>query len=510
MKQKSLTVLASIAVVGALALTAGTVLAWTGPTGTFPAGNVEAPINTGFADQQKVGGIIAHWFVGQNGIFNRNCSGAPNTPNTCFVLGGQPADIFQALNTYGAGKGLRVDIVGNLFIKDGNQAAGKVLTSDANGKATWGTAAGALPPGTLGQTLQYDGTKWVASSDVLNNIGLGAAHTGGGIFPETSQVLKNGHAFTLIGTNQTFMTWYPQGLYHHRAWAGFGTANSSLFTIANEFGASSQGYTGAGSIALLPGTNGAVGINSAAPDSRNGTVLDVNGHIKIAQSGAAPGRVLTATDADGFATWQPGVPEYKVIKVSGIGTNSANATCPSGYQVVGGGGHCWKDGDRHAVTSSEPGPGQTSDGTYSLSQFSYWHIDCESITSGQDNASAYAICAPIAGYVAQPAGPATLTWQNLINSPSQSGTPGNDNQSFCDFLASQGLSPTNNDCVNNLRFPTGAGTYTSVPGGQCPYLQVGTFASATKSCTAQPGTGWLPVLIMFGGNNGQNYYPQRR
>ncbi|MBL0013922.1 MAG: hypothetical protein IPP30_09380 [Flavobacterium sp.] len=50
----------------------------------------------------------------------------------------------------------KLHVVGNIRMVDGNQAAGKILASDANGTATW-TAAGTLASGTLDQAYDFGG-----------------------------------------------------------------------------------------------------------------------------------------------------------------------------------------------------------------------------------------------------------------------------------------------------------------------------------------------------------------
>lgn len=50
----------------------------------------------------------------------------------------------------------RLHVVGNIRMVDGNQAAGKVLTSDANGTASW-TLPGAATAGTLDQSYDFGG-----------------------------------------------------------------------------------------------------------------------------------------------------------------------------------------------------------------------------------------------------------------------------------------------------------------------------------------------------------------
>lgn len=75
----------------------------------------------------------------------------------------------------------KLHIIGSIRMVDGNQAAGKVLTSDANGVATWTTPAGGGVTGS--GTLNYI-TKWTPSGTALGdslifdngtNVGIGTA-----------------------------------------------------------------------------------------------------------------------------------------------------------------------------------------------------------------------------------------------------------------------------------------------------------------------------------------------
>jgi hypothetical protein len=103
--------------IGALLLTAGIAYAgtWTAPSQTFPNGNVDAPINVGgsttttVGDQVKGGSFWSNKFLGTDG-------------------GGFFGGDLQVGTTTKPAK---------IRIVDGNQGAGKVLTSDANGLASW-------------------------------------------------------------------------------------------------------------------------------------------------------------------------------------------------------------------------------------------------------------------------------------------------------------------------------------------------------------------------------------
>ncbi len=97
----------------------------------------------------------------------------------------------------------KLDIAGNIKIADGTQGAGKVLTSDANGLASWTMpTGGGLSAGTdAGNTLYWDGTTWVTnSSNIYNNggnVGIGMINPAIKLDLDTNQI---------IGTSKTFVT----------------------------------------------------------------------------------------------------------------------------------------------------------------------------------------------------------------------------------------------------------------------------------------------------------------
>ena len=88
----------------------------------------------------------------------------------------------------------KLHLDGTFRLVDGNQSNGKVLTSDANGVATWQTASGgSLPAGTSGQTLRHDGTNWVANSNIFNNgtnVGIGTTSPAGPLEVYAAQNIK--------------------------------------------------------------------------------------------------------------------------------------------------------------------------------------------------------------------------------------------------------------------------------------------------------------------------------
>jgi hypothetical protein len=177
---------------------------------------------------------------------------------------------------------------------DGNQSNGKVLTSDANGVATWQTASGgSLPAGTSGQTLRHNGTTWVANSTIFNNgtnVGIGTSTPNAPLqFANTTANRKivlydngsgNQHQFTGLGINDAVFRYQADATTtDHVFYAGTSTSTS------NE-------------LMRIKGT-GLVGIGTASPT----TNLHVAGTFRLVDGNQSNGKVLTS-DANGVATWQ--------------------------------------------------------------------------------------------------------------------------------------------------------------------------------------------------------------
>ena len=89
----------------------------------------------------------------------------------------------------------RLDIEGQIRIRGGSPAVGRVLTSDATGLAVWTAPTGGLPSGHATQTLRHDGTSWVGNSNLVNtgtNVGIGTTNP-------LSRVQIQGHGTTTAG-----------------------------------------------------------------------------------------------------------------------------------------------------------------------------------------------------------------------------------------------------------------------------------------------------------------------
>jgi len=180
----------------------------------------------------------------------------------------------------------KLDVAGQIKITDGTHGAGKVLTSDANGLATWTTPTGGssnLADGTAaGNTTYWNGTDWVETSNLFSN----GTNVGIGTTTPTSQ-------FDIMGTTES----------RSRFRYGTETAGLTIGNWANEAYVYNELNTD-----LVFGTNSAtrvrikndgnVGIGTDTP----GAKLDVAGTIKITDGSQGAGKILTS-DANGLATW---------------------------------------------------------------------------------------------------------------------------------------------------------------------------------------------------------------
>ena len=156
-------------------------------------------------------------------------------------------------------------VAGTLLLDDGNQGNGKVLTSDANGNATWQTPSSAI-------TLPYVGSD--TSAGTTFNISNFHATTG--------SVAITGYG-TGYGTGVKGLSSGGSGIFGSST-VGYGVEASSGSGVA--------GYFSSGSgLAIKTGTGG----------------TEINGNLKIASGRPAVGKILTS-DASGNATWQSTTP----------------------------------------------------------------------------------------------------------------------------------------------------------------------------------------------------------
>jgi len=210
--KKSLYLYVSFLVLGlSLFFIVNSVFAWSLPTANPPQGDLPAPLDTSSIEQTKAGnlnldnnlkvggllrlGLYTSHPTGTNGNLYYNTSdhkfyGYQN--NEWKELGGGAGfwlangnNIYNT-NTGNVGigttaPGAKLEVAGQVKITGGSPGAGRVLTSDASGLATWQTITGTLPSGTSGQTLRHNGTSWVADSVIYNdgtNVGIGTTSPG--------------------------------------------------------------------------------------------------------------------------------------------------------------------------------------------------------------------------------------------------------------------------------------------------------------------------------------------
>ena len=213
--------------------------------------------------------FVAHW-----SIFNRDDAGGKfqiNNTGVNFATNTVGTNVFTITPANNVGIGTadpttKLHVAGSFRLVDGTQAAGRVLTSDANGVATWQAAAGGLPAGTSGQTLRHDGTNWVANSNIFNNgtnVGIGTATPNAAlqfanVVANRRLVLwenaNNDHQFYGLGINGSMLRYQVDA-----------TSSDHAFYAGNGTGSSVE-------IMRIRG-NGRVGIGTTGPDQ----TLSVNG-----------------------------------------------------------------------------------------------------------------------------------------------------------------------------------------------------------------------------------------
>ena len=218
-------------------------LTWVDPVGAPPALNAPAPINVSDVTQTKGGGLNIATISGRFGIATQSPQARLHLETTGltatdygFRMGGNGQFVIDAPGVLGGrltvlengnvGIGnnnpdakLRID--GQVKIVDGSQGAGKLLTSDANGLASWRQPASTACPVGFSDASSYcisssevPATSWFSAINVCkqqygaqlcsasqwiaacqNNL-LGATATGGW---EWVDDLQNFNASTIVG-----------------------------------------------------------------------------------------------------------------------------------------------------------------------------------------------------------------------------------------------------------------------------------------------------------------------
>ena len=212
--------------------------------------------------------------------------------------------------------GAKLEVAGQVKITGGSPGAGRVLTSDASGLATWQTITGTLPSGTSGQTLRHNGTSWVADSVIYNdgtNVGIGTTSPGQKLHVAGSTQI-DGAIVSPEGTLRDdgggwVRTYGDTGWYNGTYGGGWYMTDSTYLRAYNNKQILAGGGINMNSTKI---TN--LATPTAASDAATKGYVD------------ATSPTLTCTLASCSPT------------VQGSSTGSCNATCPSGNVILG---HYW-------------------------------------------------------------------------------------------------------------------------------------------------------------------------
>ena len=196
-----------------------------------------------------------------NGSFNSTpqaqlhvvCSGTTTTSFTAKFQNNIGNNIFAIRND------------NKIIYTDGTQGAGKVLTSDDSGVASWQPAANVTQWTTAGNTIYYS----------TGNVGIGTLTPDTKLHVEGAVKIADGtQAVGKILTSDAngLASWQLAGTYSQWTTAG----NDIHYSTGN------------------------IGIGTLTPDTK----LHVEGAVKIADGTQAAGKILTS-DANGLASWQP-------------------------------------------------------------------------------------------------------------------------------------------------------------------------------------------------------------
>jgi hypothetical protein len=234
--------------------------------------------------------------------------------------GGNPFRVRANNNVY---------VSGQLFI-DGSSAspgAGKFLTSDANGQATWAT----IPAPPSAQTLSVSGSS-LSLSGGGGTVTVPNLYNTDGALTGSRELSTNGHQLAISGSEliaqqeakgQSVLTWRIPGVFQNR-WSptadlvvgGYNTGQGTQASSNMSFRlASNESYDMNTMPLTLSSTGGGrVGVNVQDPTS----ALDVNGSLTLRGGEPGAGKVLTS-DSNGLASWQtlPAAPSAQTLSVSG-------------------------------------------------------------------------------------------------------------------------------------------------------------------------------------------------
>ena len=257
------------------------VLAWTEPTAPPPGGNVPAPLNVGNVGQTKAGGLILNTGGASTGLIVRYGNVGIGT----------------------TGPAQKLDINGQIRIRGGNPAAGRVLTATgADGIATWQTPVSAgAPVGASYVVMALDGT----------------------LTAERRLTAGTGITISDAGANSNVTV----GLSYPSKSCGSGSAIQS-FNVGSSANPTCVAVGGGGCSNVFNGIYADGGsIISASGCSSKFYIRGENG-ISTRTSG---NQIYVSGSGVGPASWT-----CTTVKTSCTYTNEAFAGCPSGYRLISG------------------------------------------------------------------------------------------------------------------------------------------------------------------------------
>ena len=353
MKLLKITGVALAVTLGANAAVAGT---WSdAPAGTPPANNAEAPIHVGITPQTKLGALTVG---GVHSLTNGNFDGVVIANG----LGQSPSFLMTGINDITSDVVLRKDgtnayiwpwgtgyqsntvIVGNgasaptslsvtgtlsaaAFKLANGSAAGKVLTSDASGNATWQPASGG--GGSSGAGTAGKVSKWVTA----NTLGDSVISDSGSLVQVASPLIANGG----IGAGGDIVA---GGTLAASDSGGTGIMLSGFGQVAISRDANALYLWPSGTPtaqAIVNVGSGGHPLNLNVTGALSAVNVGISGNFNLAPS-AGTGKVLTS-DSAGNGRWQS-LSQAVYLKyaeaplVAGFGS-TAQVSCNAGDTAIG-------------------------------------------------------------------------------------------------------------------------------------------------------------------------------
>ena len=249
----------------------------------------------------------------------------------------------------------KLHVVGNIKMVDGNQAAGYVLTSDANGVGTWQAASGGASRWTLTDSVLYTNDYWgIARGGAGNALHNDSAHTmvNLGVTCTTGLVGSPISYATVSGGQKNAATnsWCTVGGGEsNKAAGGYATVsggriNKALITLATVSGG--QGNTASGRAATVGGgqNNTASGDSSVVAGGAHNIASGVGSTIAGGSKNTSSSNVTTVGGGrDNTASWTGatiagGYNNQATDFYAAIGGGQTN-TASEEFTTIGGGFH---------------------------------------------------------------------------------------------------------------------------------------------------------------------------